>query len=75
MSTMTIELKPGLVAGLNRLAERLADSPAHIAQQAIQHFIELNEWQINEIEAALLEADAGDFASDEQVNAVFSKWQ
>ncbi|MGC9386552.1 MAG: CopG family ribbon-helix-helix protein [Hydrogenovibrio sp.] len=74
MSTMTIELEPGLVTGLNRLAERLADSPAHIAQQAIQQFVELNEWQINEIEAALIQADADDFASDDQVKAVFSKW-
>ena len=74
MSTMTIELEPGVVAGLNQLAARLADTPAHIAQQAIQQFIELNEWQINEIEAALIEADAGDFASDDQVKAVFSKW-
>jgi len=36
--------------------------------------ISLNDWQIAEIKAALLEADRGDFATDEEVAAVFSKW-
>ena len=71
---MSIELEPNLVMGVNKLAERLADSPAHIVQQAIQHFVELNDWQINEIESALIEADARDFASDDQVKALFNKW-
>ena len=71
---MIIELEPNLVVGLNQLAERLADSPTHIVQQAIQQFVELNDWQINEIESALIEDDASDFASDDQVNALFSKW-
>ena len=74
MSTMIIELEPSLVMGLNKLAERLVDSPTHIAQQAIQHFVELNDWQINEIESALIEADVKDFASDDQVKSLFSKW-
>ena len=41
---------------------------------AIREFIDLYEWQCNEIQAALLEADAGDFASDEEIENVFSKW-
>ena len=35
---------------------------------------ELNEWQINELQAAVGEADAGDFASEEEVGAVMNKW-
>jgi predicted transcriptional regulator len=36
--------------------------------------LSLDEWQIAEIKAALLEADRGEFATDEEVAAVFSKW-
>ena len=36
--------------------------------------LSLDEWQIAEIEKALLEAGRGDFATDEEVAAVFSKW-
>lgn len=40
----------------------------------IRAYVDLNEWQISEIKAALKEADAGDFASGEEVQAVVSKW-
>ena len=36
--------------------------------------VELQEWQIRQIEEGLREADAGDFASDEEVAAVFARW-
>jgi RHH-type rel operon transcriptional repressor/antitoxin RelB len=36
--------------------------------------VELQEWQIQQIEEGLREADAGDFASDEEVAAVFARW-
>ncbi|MBB2716738.1 UNVERIFIED_ORG: putative transcriptional regulator [Rhizobium etli] len=41
---------------------------------AIEEFIEREEWQLAEIEAAVREADQGDFASDEEVAAVLSKY-
>lgn len=36
--------------------------------------VELNEWQVAEMRVALREADAGDFASDEEVEAAASRW-
>jgi RHH-type rel operon transcriptional repressor/antitoxin RelB len=42
--------------------------------EAVSSDVEIQEWQINEIEEGLREADAGDFASDEEVAAVFAKW-
>lgn len=36
--------------------------------------VQLNEWQIAEIKKGLAEADRGDFATDEEVAAVLSKW-
>ena len=42
--------------------------------EAIKAFVENNEWQIAEINAALAEADAGDFASDSEVAALARKW-
>jgi predicted transcriptional regulator len=34
----------------------------------------VNEWQINEIKKGIAEADAGDFASEEEVQRVLKKW-
>jgi len=36
--------------------------------------VELQEWQIRQIEEGLREADAGDFESDEEVATVFARW-
>ena len=35
----------------------------------------INQWQIDEISKAIKEADAGDFASEEEVQAVIEKWK
>ena len=43
-------------------------------KQSSIDFVELNEWQIQEIRAAIKEADAGDFASAKEVEEVFTKY-
>ena len=36
-------------------------------------YVDIESWQIAEIKQAITEADAGDFASDEEFNAVLIK--
>ena len=43
-------------------------------KQAVANFVELHRWQIEEIERAVKEADAGLFATDEEVEKFFGKW-
>ncbi|MDF2465825.1 MAG: ribbon-helix-helix protein copG family [Ramlibacter sp.] len=50
-------------------------SKSYLAAEAIREYVANNEWQIAEIGAALREADAGDFASDEEVAGVAKKWK
>jgi predicted transcriptional regulator len=38
-----------------------------LAAQAIQEYVSVNEWQIAEIKKGLAEADAGDFATEEEM--------
>ncbi len=47
-----------------------ADLLLHWVEQAIA----LEEWQIQELEAGIKEADAGKFASNEEVERVLNKW-
>ncbi len=71
---MTIRLEPELKARLDKLSAATRRSKSFLAAEAVREFIELNEWQIEEIKDALQEADAGDFASDQDIRAVFNKW-
>ncbi|RKZ93820.1 MAG: CopG family transcriptional regulator [Gammaproteobacteria bacterium] len=73
-STMTIRLDDGIKKRLDVLAEATHRTKSFLAAEAIQNYVELNEWQIQEILAAIEEADRGEFASDEEVNSVFNKW-
>lgn len=72
-TTMTIRLDAELKSRLDKLAEITHRSKSYLATEAVRDFIELNEWQIRETEAAVNEADAGDFVPEEEVRAVFDK--
>ena len=74
-TTMTIRLEDEVKDRLDRLADSTNRSKSYLAAKAIREFVETNEWQIAEIRAALKEADAGDFASDEDVAALAKKWK
>jgi len=60
---------------LEKLAKAMERSKSYVAAEAIRAYVELNEWQITEIRTALKEADASDFASESQVEAVRRKWR
>lgn len=73
-TTMTIRLEADLKQRLEKLAEATHRSKSFLATEALRDFIELNEWQVQEVKAAIKEADNGDFASDKEVNKTFAKW-
>jgi RHH-type transcriptional regulator, rel operon repressor / antitoxin RelB len=73
-ATMTIRIDEEIKNRLDYLAEATHRTKSFLAAEAIKEYIELNEWQIKEIQTAINEADNGDFASEEQVNSIFKKW-
>jgi len=66
-SVLTLRLDTKLKKQLDRLSKAMSRSRSFVAAQAIQEFVSVNEWQINEIKKGLAEADAGEFASDEEM--------
>ncbi len=74
-TTMTVRLENDVKDRLDVLAEATQRSKSFLAAEAIRSYVENNEWQIGEIQAALKEADARDFASDKDVTALAKKWK
>ena len=72
--TTTIRLENQIKNRLDALAEATQRSKSFLAAEAITVYVESNEWQIGDIQAALLEADAGDFAPDGDVADLARKW-
>jgi RHH-type rel operon transcriptional repressor/antitoxin RelB len=73
-SRLTITLDPALSARLDRLAQREGKDAAELAAAAVADYVALEAEHFAEIEAALREAEAGDFATDAEVAAVFARW-
>lgn len=74
-STMSIRLESGIKERLELLANATDRSKSFLAAEAIREYVENNEWQIEEIQSALKEADAGDFASAEEVAEISRNWE
>jgi predicted transcriptional regulator len=75
LEVMTIRVDQKTKRRLEKLATATERTKSFLAAEAIRSYLDLNEWQIQEIRAGLREADAGDFASDAEVEAVFAKWR
>ncbi len=74
-TTMTIRLDDEVKDRLEVLADSTQRSKSFLAAEAIRVYVENNEWQIAQIQEALVEAAAGDFASDKEVAALAKKWK
>ena len=72
---MTIRVDRRTKSRLEKLAKAMDRTKSYLAAEALRAYVDLNEWQIQEIRAALKEAEAGDFASDEEVQGVMGKWR
>jgi len=55
-----------IAAGMNR-------DRSYVLNEAIDAYLEMHQWQIEEIQKGIAEADAGDFASEEEVKATFTR--
>jgi RHH-type transcriptional regulator, rel operon repressor / antitoxin RelB len=73
-TTITIRLEDKIEDRLNQLAELMHRSKSSLVAEAIRAFVERNDPQVKEIHAAQAEAEAGDFASSEDVRALSQKW-
>jgi len=72
-SVVTVRLDPELRGRLKTIAAAMDRPRSWVINRAIEQFVSDQAWQIEEIKRGLAEADAGDFATEAEVNAVFTK--
>ena len=74
MSVMSVRLPDEVEQQLGQLAQSTGRTKSWLANQAIQDYLAREAWQIAEVEAALREADAGDFVPEKEMTAKFTRW-
>jgi predicted transcriptional regulator len=70
---LNFRVPPAIKEQLEKLAETTGRSKTALATEALQGYLEEQMWHVAEIKDAIKEADAGDFADQEEVEAVFNK--
>ncbi|WP_310453002.1 ribbon-helix-helix domain-containing protein [Sulfuritalea sp.] len=73
-TTLTLRVPKEMKERLDMLADATHRSKSYLAGEALRQYIDLEAWQIGEIQQALKEADANDFASDAEIDAVVRKY-
>ena len=73
-ATLSVNISTHDKAILEKLASLTGQSEAHIAAEAIKKYVGVNERQIEVIRERLAAADRQEYASDERVQAAFTKW-
>ena len=72
--TINVRVPINVFNQLDELATATARTKSFVTVEALSSYLEAQAWQVKEVQDAILEADSGDFATDEQVNAVFAKY-
>ena len=72
--TINVRLPEALYKQIEELATATARTKSFLAIDALTQYVQSEAWQIREIHEGVKEADAGEFATDQQVKAVFDKY-
>ncbi len=72
--TLSIRLDAGTKQRLDALAKRSKRSKSFLAAEAIAAYVDSEEWQLGEIQAAMKELDNGQGVSHEKVSKWLKSW-
>lgn len=74
MTTVTTRIDDETQSRLDQLAKATDRSRSWLVADAIRRYVEEEGWQVAAIEEGVRQADAGDFATEDEVTAAFAEW-
>lgn len=74
MTTVTTRIDEETQSRLDQLAKATDRSRSWLMADAIRRYVEEEGWQVAAIEEGVRQADAGDFATEDEVKAAFAEW-
>jgi predicted transcriptional regulator len=73
--TVSFRLESDKVAALDALADSLDRDRTYLLSEAVQSYLDLQKWQLDEIRAGLADADAGRVVDHQKIKAIAAKWR
>jgi len=74
MKMTTVRMDDQLLDRVDGIAKSLSRPRSFVIQQALERFVDYEEWFMLEINEGLAEVERGDLASEAEVKRAFSKW-
>jgi predicted transcriptional regulator len=74
MKATTIRIDDDTLGRVDGLASTLSRSRSWVINQAIERFLDYEEWFVQEVKDGLKEIERGDIATDDEVAVRFRKW-
>ncbi|MEW4569536.1 ribbon-helix-helix protein, CopG family [Tautonia sp. JC769] len=71
---VTVRMDKEKVDMLDELAKSDDRDRSYLIKQAVDSYIRMRKWQIDDIKHAVAEADAGDFVPDDEMEKLYAKW-
>ena len=75
METITFSLDAEKRKAIDEIALLLERDRSDILNDAIDAYLQVQQWQLEHIKEGLRQADAGEFATEEEVAAAFARWR
>jgi predicted transcriptional regulator len=75
MPDTTVTLRPDLATSLDELAASTGRSREELVDEAIYRFLDYERWAVQHIKEGLRQAEAGEFASDEEMATIFDRYR
>ncbi len=73
-ANVTARLDPETKENLDLLAKSTARSKSFLISEAVRAYVKEQAWQIDAIKEGVEQADAGNFASNDEIKSSFGKW-
>ncbi len=73
-ANVTIRLEREKIDQLDRFAATADRDRSYLIKEAIDRYLELKQWQADEVQKAIAEADAGQFLPEAEIERLFAKW-
>jgi predicted transcriptional regulator len=73
LKTISFRMRSDAVETLDALAESLDRDRSYLLNEAVEHYLELNEYHIKLIEKGLRAAKAGDFVPDAEMKKLIAR--
>ncbi len=74
MKATTVRIDDGILDRIDGLAKTLSRSRSWVINQAIDRFLDYEEWFVKEVKDGLEEVERGEIATHDKVAESFRKW-